>query len=221
MTLDVTVSWSQSPSADRGRLGDVNNYKPHLLVACVVLSFVPSSAGEPDSALARLRSTKAEVRESASKELVLHRQQTVSGLLRIMFDNVAGGGDKDIAKSAIRTLGRLRASSVAGHLAMWIRFEVKVKVKVKRTGVMSPLPGLLDDYPCAQALVEIGLPSAKALARMIPYYGKETRKRLAAIVLRRVLGDRHARAFVRVHVEEAKTKTAKERFEDIERRLLK
>lgn len=138
--------------------------------------------------VAQLRSTNQKEREEAARAIlqaksqIQNRRDLVVEIEGIAKEFVVDRTRFGSAKSAISLLGELQAIESVPFLVENLTF----KVFYKRTKRLQTIDDL---YPCAGALVKIGLPSIDALFARIEGTDNETAMRVAAFVVARVLGD--------------------------------
>ena len=97
-----------------------------------------------------------------------------------------------MASVAIRKLGRMRAVEAADFLVAHLSFN-----GLGDEVTLSPIPVVEESAPCVYALAEIGLPAFPRLIREIEGTDAAITHRLAAMVLRRSMGETHALLFLR------------------------
>lgn len=135
------------------------------------------------------------------------RSDEIKTLLTAAKDNVGMPGRRGVASVAIRKLGRMRAVEAADFLVAHLSF----KGLGDKIGP-SAIPVLEESAPCVYALAEIGLPAFPRLIREIEGTDAEITHRLAAMVLRRSMGEAHALLFLQLQHDNQKDGTKKKRL---------
>lgn len=138
---------------------------------------------------AKLRSVDPAVRDAATTEIMAARKETIRKCEDIVRDSIKEEDRRGTAATSILLLGKLRSQESAPLLVEYLTFEVFYK-ETKR-------PQTLEDrHPCVKALIEIGIPSVDLVL------DKATKSQEARViecsskVLRGVLGDDIAKAYV-------------------------
>ena len=168
-----------------------------LVLVGTWLFFYPGGGAQP---VLTQKQQRAEVETFAAR-----RSAEVKELLTAAKDNVGVPGRRGVAAVAVRKLGRMRAAEAADFLVEHLSFR-----GLADEPGPGPLPVLEESLPCVYALAEIGLPGFPRLLREVEGTDAEVTHHLAAVVLRRSMGEPHALLFLR-HQHDAQQDEAKKK----------
>ncbi len=172
----------------------------------LLLAVRPARSEPVPKLVNRLQSEEPQVRKEAEKQIIEDHQQTIAVLEGLIEDSLRGDYASTImsslekgkapdpkylaAASAMKILGELRAARSVPLLVDHLRFSIT-------RGPVSPRPPVLKDFPAAEALVKIGLPSVQRVLDQYKIRGHEVGFRfLTARIIRDVLGKDLAKRYL-------------------------
>lgn len=142
-----------------------------------------------------------------TSSIVEERRSVIDACLKVLKGHQAAA--RAVSREeheAIWTLGIIRASEGSQTLVRLIGVVNGAARLDPIVGSEMQVRSLLSDYPCANALVLIGIPGVQAIVQRL--HDREAissiEAELFAEVLRHVLGSRHAKPFLELEAKEAR-----------------